>query len=229
MQQNINPIQPTKKSHRILVLILVIFFTAGAIGGGVYYVLGQQIKKQDKLIEELQKKEETEKKEAQKKEKVEAQKDETADWKTYTNESFGITFKYPATYTATKDDNPKANAANAGQVVLTDNTRAGKPKISLLFNPDGIGGCIEDADDVIYKTTLKNGKIILGAKENGSSECDDNGNINLNFPIMSYDAISITGKNAIGFTFSYAKGTDFESEFTKILGTLSISKENLYQ
>lgn len=31
-------------------------FTAGAIGGGTYYVLSQQIKKQDKLIEELQNK-----------------------------------------------------------------------------------------------------------------------------------------------------------------------------
>lgn len=221
-------LEPTNKGHRILVLSLTILLTAGATGGGVYYVLGQQIKKQGKLIEELQKKSET-KTETKTEEKKEETKDETADWKTYTNESFGITFKYSATYTTTKDDNPKANAANAGSVILTDNTRVGKPKISLLFNPDGIGGCSEDADDVIYKTTLKNGKIILGAKENGTNECDDNGNINLNFPIMSYNSISVTGKNAIGFTFSYAKGTDFESEFTKIIGTLSISKENLYQ
>lgn len=37
--QNTNPIQPTNKGHRILILILVILLTAGVVGGGTYYFL----------------------------------------------------------------------------------------------------------------------------------------------------------------------------------------------
>ena len=75
-----NPIEPTNKGHRILVLLLTILLTAGAIGGGVYYVLNQQNKAQQKLIEELQKENKsntaTEKDEAKKTETLVTKEDE---------------------------------------------------------------------------------------------------------------------------------------------------------
>lgn len=97
--ENMNPIQPTNKGHRILVLTLVILLTAGVMGGGVYYVLNQQMKKQDKLIEELQKTASnavTEKEE--KKTETPVVKDETADWKTYSSAEYGYSIKYPKEY-----------------------------------------------------------------------------------------------------------------------------------
>lgn len=95
MEPQNNLIEPTNKSHRILFTSLIVLLTAGVIGGSVYYVLGKQVKEQQKQIDELNKKAETktETKAEEKKETPVVQKDETEGWSSFSGNGFSI--KYP--------------------------------------------------------------------------------------------------------------------------------------
>ena len=94
--------QPENKGHRIIAIIVISFLMAGLSGGGVYYLLNQQNKAQEVLINELQKeipKAEKVKEEVREEAKTEEAKDETADLNTYNNSSHGLSFKHPSSYT----------------------------------------------------------------------------------------------------------------------------------
>lgn len=93
-------IDPTNRGHRILILILVILLTAGVIVGATYYVLNKQNKSQQRLIDQLQKDSETQKKAIEdaatvaKKEKDKATETKTIGVK-YTNSQYGFELTLP--------------------------------------------------------------------------------------------------------------------------------------
>jgi len=215
-----------KGTSKALLLIIAALFAMAASGGGVYYWQQQQWKKEKGEFEKKAQEQEKKISELEEKSKQEdAKKDEIADWKTYTNESFGISFKYPPTYKITKDSKPVEGKETAGSVTFSDTTRKGKPKLSLVFNPFGIGGCFPDGNDIDFKTKIQNGGLKVTSQNVGDAECGT-GDISIYFNIGQYS--KDTGKNGIFGTLVYAVGTDFEAELKQIIGTIKITKENIY-
>jgi type II secretory pathway pseudopilin PulG len=97
--------KPKFNWKRLLITIGIVIITAGAIGGSIYYVMNQQATKDkktaDKQAQDLQKQIDDLKKAQESKTNTTATpiattQDETASWKTYTNQPYGFTIKYPA-------------------------------------------------------------------------------------------------------------------------------------
>ena len=85
--------------------------------------------------------------------------DETASWKTYTNEEYGFSFKYPGDWTITND-----NPGGTQQTVNQNLTLSGKDSEEFIVwvNPDGFG--LEGASDR-YIAKISEGKINVTSKE----------------------------------------------------------------
>jgi len=95
----------------IIIIFVVSLLFAGASGGTTFYLLDQQFKiqkqdMQDQIDEFTKDKADLKKELDETKEKL-ADKDETADWKTYTNSKYGYSIKYPLDYRCeAADENP---------------------------------------------------------------------------------------------------------------------------
>lgn len=100
MPQTMQPIEHKGKGTCVLVAVLLIILFAGGAGGGVYYYMNQQAKdtkaNTDSQIKSLQK-------------QITDLKD-AASWQTYTNPTYGFSFKYPAGWTVSEK---KANYGDA--------------------------------------------------------------------------------------------------------------------
>lgn len=156
--------------------------------------------------------------------------DITVNWKTFSNNDWGISFKYPSTYVIVKNTIQKPSTIDAGELILEDQTRDGKPKIQLLFNPDGMGGnCMVGHNDFFYEAKILNNKINISNKEQNLDpaipDCDDNLTMDILFDIRGYSGSD--QKNSIHGLFSYATG-DYQSELDKIIETMVISKPDIY-
>ena len=155
--------------------------------------------------------------------------DETADWKTYTNESFGLSFRYPESYSTEETTDIEGAGKIGGTLVFKDSSREGNPEMTLLFNPDGFGPGI---NDIYYCTKIENGKLkIVSTEESNTTDMRLEEDVNkkiILFDIGHYQAIE-GFSNGIIVIFKYGKdGKDYEAELKKIIGTIEITKENIY-
>jgi hypothetical protein len=104
--QPMQPMQHSGKGKNVLVGALVAILLAGGVGGGVYYYMHKQAKdtkaKTDSQIQTLQK-------------QVSDLK-EAASWQTYTNSTYGFSFKYPAGWTVSEQ---KISAGDARQYEIS--------------------------------------------------------------------------------------------------------------
>jgi len=154
---------------------------------------------------------------------------QTADWKTYTNESFGLSFKYPATYSIKETEEIKAGKIG-GTLVLKDSSREGSPEMTMLFNPDGFGPAISD---IYYCTKIQNGKLKIVSTKKANPEMKEGPDINKKIIMFEvgyfhYRSINEFDNGVIAF-FSYEKnGPDYSTELKKIIDTIEITKENIY-
>lgn len=88
--------------------------------------------------------------------------DETANWKTYTNDEYGFSFKYPGDWTITNNNPGRTGSVNYNLTIGGPDSE----NFQLWVNPDGFG--FENASD-FYKTEILNGKIMVNSKEPDSS------------------------------------------------------------
>jgi hypothetical protein len=227
--------EPTEKPKfnwtRLIITIVLVVLTAGALGGGVWYYMNQQsLKAEDaknKEVEQLQKQIDELKKPAASTTATTAAADPTASWKTYTNDSFGLSFKYPASYSLRTEGTIEAGKPLGGSVILEDTTRQGNPKLSLTFNPDGLGGCMLDRNDYDYDTSIQNGKLTITSKKlQTTSECPYQASVVTLFDIGRGHYLG-TFKNGIFVSFSYDLG-NYQAELDQIIGTVRITKESIY-
>ncbi len=160
--------------------------------------------------------------------------DETADWKTYVNDSYGLSFKYPKTYTMDPISNLEAGTLKT--LKLFDTTRPGNPTIEFVV-PDGVGG---GSFDIIYDTEIENGKIVIKNRKPDFGKYDTHAADNktrIEFKIgylygptgSMYDSkYSATSGNGISVWFSYNKSEDYEQELKDIISTITITKPEIY-
>jgi hypothetical protein len=208
-----------------------VLLAAGAVGGGVYYVMDQNFQKEreanEKALNEFR--EQLEKQETKEKTPTNTtattSTDPTANWKTYTNSEFGLTFKYPAEWSKKHDSTPIVDQANSGSLSFGGNSKY--PELTLTFNPSGIGGCMLGEDDYWYKTVTLNGnKINYTDKELGDKECGSaDGTFLASLTVGKGIAKNL---NSIWIQYSYQNGSGSEIELKNILDSVTISKPNLY-
>jgi hypothetical protein len=214
---------------RLLITLTLVLLTAGAVGGGVYYVLDSNFKKErtdnEKALSELQdevKKLKTEDKTTN----TAVAKDETADWKTYTNEAWGISFKYPSKYNLKPSGSFQVGSFGAGRL----ESELQDPSLQILFNPDGLGGCMFDLDDIYYDARIQGNKLVINDRQtqttNSCNEGKGDGIVRVKFSVVGGSVSE--GKNSLFFNYSFKKGENYEAELRKILDTVNISKPNLY-
>lgn len=221
-----------KGLSQAFIIILVALLTAGVAGGGVWWWQEQQ---KDEMSMNYQKMMDGMNKSAMESSKKESastkeSKDETADWETYSNKDFAISFKYPKTYTLKETGSFKVGAENAGTLTLTDKTRKGEPTLSIMFNPFGIGGCMTSKGDISYtKSSVKNNKLELNNKiVETSDDCGESDKRKIYFWVLAANSFS-NGKNELFANFNYDINEDYEDEFDKIIDTFTISDESLYK
>jgi hypothetical protein len=166
--------------------------------------------------------------------------DETSSWETYKNEDWGLSFKYPPTYTITKNtvfepSHLVHGEEGKGDLILEDKTREGTPVLKLMFNPDGMGGaCGVGSNDYFYKTEITNNNLVIFEKNQNTNPpvdgCPDNLTPDILFNIGSYSNIGLdysNFKNGIHTRFFYSKG-DYQPELDKIIETIEITKPKIY-
>jgi len=158
--------------------------------------------------------------------------DATANWKTYTNDSYGLSFKYLQKYSIDTEKNFKAGLV--GNMTLIDKTRTGTPTIQFQV-PDGRGG--PQPTDILYDTIIENGKITINnrtvvAKNKGN----DDSKTYIEFEIgklyndangKPYANLTTTSANGILVWMIYTSG-DYEQEFKDIISTIKITKPEIY-
>jgi hypothetical protein len=91
--------------------------------------------------------------------------DMTANWKTYTNDTYGFSFRYPNTFAVSEDKNyTSLDNKNAQTIIIKNSTNS----LTVWINPDGFG--LEGASDR-YTANIANGKINVTEKiQNQPSE-----------------------------------------------------------
>lgn len=127
--------------------------------------------------------------------------DETAGWKTYTNDTFDFTLKYPGTWTlADKLQTVKTETGAANKALTISN--GSKYTLSLWINPDGFG---HEGISKMYSyegSTVSGKKIVLGPKSSSDNPEGDgsfsvtttvtNGTDRYIFAVMGADSADIT-------------------------------------
>ncbi|HOX10956.1 MAG TPA: hypothetical protein P5323_02225 [Candidatus Moranbacteria bacterium] len=163
--------------------------------------------------------------------------DETADWKTYVNDSYGLSFKYPKTYTMDPVSNLKAGTIRT--LKLFDTARPGNPTIEFVV-PDGRGPF--GPADILYDTEIEKGKIVIKNRkvipylgEGDTHTKDDKTYIEFEIGHLygpsgnMYDSkYSATSGNGILVWFSYVKSEDYEQELKDIISSITITKPEIY-
>jgi hypothetical protein len=148
-----------------------------------------------------------------------AGQDETAGWKTYTNNIFKFSLKYPSTYTI-EDTLPKTskidNNANERLKIsnISDNLQ---PRLLIYVNPAGFGPFF---GDITYTIEVKSGKLeIAQRKIEPSTENNNDGEQFIRTNLFK------AGLNEYIVHFIYKEGgADYESIFKEILATFQYSQ-----
>ncbi len=160
--------------------------------------------------------------------------DPTADWETFSSESFGFSFKYPKSYQITKNKGIEAGKAD-GELILSDEERPGAPWLYFMFNLAADGGAC--SLDRSYETAIEDGGVVILSQEFSDrakqEECAgeelENWSISFGIGGTCQCVEGIREGNEITAFFSYRRdGPDFEEELKRIIGTIKITKEELY-
>ena len=143
--------------------------------------------------------------------------DETADWKTYTNEPYKFSFKYPAILTTLNDRIPKTVAIDN---VPSKNLEisAGDKMIQVWANPTGFG--LEAATEIYRGTISSSGKIVISTKEKSTSSDGSDGKGQAIIGLMKFG----TNSFIIAYNFPYSDRTVALAEFDTIITTFSFTK-----
>lgn len=140
--------------------------------------------------------------------------DVTANWKTYTNDTYGFSFKYPSDWSITNNTPGQNGSVNQNLTIVG----SGSEKLQLWVNPDGFG--FEGASD-FYQAKIEGGKLVVTSKEKREPNSD--------FPELTPQVvIGTTSGNANTFSVSYSFAmADRNAEllkFDQILSTFQFTK-----
>jgi len=218
-------------ARRLIITITLVLITALLIGGGVWYFMDQNQKDiqatNEKTTQDLQKQiDALNAKSSSTSTNNSSNNNSTT--KTYTNSDLGISFDYPNTYTLTTTGSLKPGQISAGNIVLTDNTKSGVPRLSISVNPDGMGGCMQDKNDYQYTLAVTNGQVSVSKRElQSDSPCEYNPSVVTMFRIGSGDYQATPFKNSLFGVFSDSTGKN-QNDLEQILASFKISNTSLY-
>jgi len=120
-------------------VFISVVVTILVVGGGIFYLMQRQINSiQDDnqaKMDDLNKQIATLKSTSSTSTTPTATTDEAANWKTYTNTTYGFVFKYPSTLTVADELNKTGNWTVAKKLKVSDSTDS----LELWVNPDGFG------------------------------------------------------------------------------------------
>lgn len=138
--------------------------------------------------------------------------DETASWKTYTNDGYGFSFKYPSSFTVLDNIQSDGNWTIANKVSLSNSDKS----LELWINPDGFGPFFPD---YLYETTASTSGVNIEGK--GAKSTDENSQDGTTLAITQFTYSSTN------FLIHYkVSGSDGESleEFDQILSSFKFTK-----
>ena len=201
-------------------VFIAVIVTAGIVGGGGYYYMSKKAASdKSKLEAEIAGLEKTlaDLKSAGSSSSTSSATDETAGWKTYTNEPYKFGFKYPATLTDLNDRLPTT--------VTTENLPSKDLEISnsskmiqVWVNPTGFG--LESATDIYTGTISSAGKITISKKEESAMTDTSDGKGQVIIGSMKFGSNSFI----IAYNFPYTDRTAALAEFDTIVSTFTFSK-----
>lgn len=186
------------------------------IGGGVYYVMQRQIDsiRNDNLkqIDDLNKQIKTLKPTTSATTTPATTTDETANWKTYSNSTYGFSFKYPATFTVADELNKTGNWTVAKTLKVSNSTDS----LDLWVNPDGFGPFFPE---YTYKITPTTTGLTITSRDKEPAEDGQNNSVTfantqftygsntylLQYKIKGSDSKQLTTFDTILSTFQFTK------------------------
>ena len=153
--------------------------------------------------------------------------DVTADWKTYTNDTYGVSFKYPKSWTIS--DNIPINLSDSKEsspteyLQVSDQSSTQKPILSIWVNPTGFGPFFPDKE---YSFNTDKGQMIVDKV----TTPDYSNQQGMGDPPNADGVEFISGQSSYkGFNyllfFQYVSGnTDLEQTYRQILSTFQFTK-----
>jgi len=142
----------------------------------------------------------------------------TANWKSYSNNVFGLSFKYPSAFTVS-DKLPTVKSAVIGassNLVLEDKLK--NMTLSVWVNPDGFGPFF--ADKVYEEVSYSDSKGIYVVRETTIPKNEDS--IPGTTTIMTRQDLQVSGHNLF-LVFTYDENDiDGEKVFKDMLSTFSL-------
>lgn len=144
-------------------------------------------------------------------------KSQTTGWKTYSNNIFGFSFKYPQDWEITSDALPKVLSKTAGpndKLEITNNSAPEKPVISIWVNPEGFGPF---PSDILYTLSSTSDEGIKVVKREVVKNQDGLVYITNTLPLGQ-----TFGGNTYWLHFSFKEGgKDYEPVFNQIISTFN--------
>lgn len=196
-------------------IFISVVVTIAVVGSGVFYLMQKQIDnvRNDNLkqIDDLNKQIKTLKSTSAAPATTPATTDETASWKTYTNDTYGFSFKYPATLSVTDTLSQSGNWSVSKKVIIKDTTDS----MEVWVNPDGFGPFFPDFS---YDITASASGLTVVSKDAGTSAEKSDGETL---------AISQFTYKTTEFLVHYRiKGSDSKplTQFDKMLSTFQFTK-----
>ncbi len=207
--------QIAKKGMSGVTITLLILLTAVVFGGGAYvYVNNKATKEKNDLnaqITDLQSKVTSLQTTASATTSTSATAaDETASWKTYTNDKYGFSFKYPNTYTATDELEKNTTSVPERKLSIKSNTST----MDLYVNPDGFGPFFPD---VQYAMDYTGGKI----KSTKTISSDENSKDSRTLAVGN---LTVGSNEYLYFFYMEDSDTQPLTEFDKILTTFKFTQ-----
>lgn len=160
---------------------------------------------------------------------------DNANWKTYTNESHGFSFRYSETYTLAEQENSDESYST---FTFTDQTRTGHPSLSLEFSNTGIitGGLL-CATEISYSIVLEGNNVALterNKREDNLKYCDSDLSVSVSTSSIGFYLHESVGYNfdvpnfpfkSIRGLFSFDRsGPNYESELIEIIKTMTFDR-----
>jgi len=158
-------------------IVIAVILSLGIAAGGTYYYMNQkleneksnlqsQITELNKQIDDLQATETTA---DSTDDSTTTETDETAGWKTYTNSTYGFSFKYPSEFLISKDNLAPKGQEEVSPAEYELKISDGDRELEFWVNPGGFG---RECGSDYWKATIVNNRIVIGEK---TSNLDDEG------------------------------------------------------
>jgi hypothetical protein len=141
----------------------------------------------------------------------------TADWKAYTNKTYGFSFKYPVSLSTITDKIPESVSTENSPSKNLEISGTGKI-ITVWANPAGFG--LEGAND-FYTASISGGKIVVSKKDRNTEIADSDETAQAVVGLMEY--------NGLSYMISYSYPSDSRTaslvEFDQILSTFQFTSK----